>query len=83
MKIELQATRIEGIADLHGHVDGVLADAEIQVVRKQRVELQAEQAALASSAPCCLAMVEKYRGMLCFVKTAASPNSAPTFVPPM
>ena len=46
MKIELQATRIEGIADLHGHVDGVLADAEIQVVRKQRVELQAEQAAL-------------------------------------
>ena len=46
MEIELQATRIEGIADLHGHVDGVLADAEIQVVRKQRVELQAEQAAL-------------------------------------
>ena len=46
MKIELQATRIEGVADLHGHVDGVFADAEIQVVRKQRVELQAEQAAL-------------------------------------
>ena len=46
MEIELQATRIEGIADLHGHVDGMLADTEIQVVRKQRVELQAARRAV-------------------------------------
>lgn len=38
---------------------------------------------LASKAPCCLMRVKKCFGVLCLVNTTASPNRAPTLVPPM
>ena len=38
---------------------------------------------LARRAPCCLMMLKKWRGALLRGKTTASPQRAPTFVPPI
>lgn len=66
-----------------GHLDAVTGNLQIQSVRKQCIKLQAEQTPFAKSTPRCLMIV-----LNCFTKpgrgiTTASPNKAPTLVPPI
>lgn len=65
------------------HRYGVARETQVETVGKERVELDAEHAPLANSAPWRLTVVKKYLGALMPVNTTASPNMAPTLVPPI
>ena len=71
------AVGYEDIPDLESLVDGVAGDLEVEIVGKQCVELDAQQTAL------CFIMKRKSFFSAGFMMTTASPNSAPTLVPPM